>query len=83
MRTTEFWWAAAERAARAAAACLAALLTVSTFDPTDAIGWRTALITAAMTGLVSLLLSIAAGQVGDPTDPSFITRKDTAHGSPG
>ena len=83
MWTAEFWWQAAERALRAAAACLAALLTVSTFDPTDALGWRTALITAAMTGLVSLLLSIAAGRVGDPTDPNFIQRKDTAHADQG
>ena len=81
MWTRDFWWQAGERAIRAAAACLAALLTVTTFDPTDTVSWRTALITAGMTGLVSLLLSIAAGRVGDPTDPSFIPRKDTTDAS--
>lgn len=73
MRTCEFWTAAAERAIRAAAACLVSLLTVSTFAPTDAPNWQAALTAAGMAGLVSLLMSIAAGQVGDPTDPSFIT----------
>lgn len=73
MWTSRFWKQAAERALRAAAACLASLLVVETFDPTNALGWRTALIAAAMAGLVSLLLSITAGKVGDPTDPSFIT----------
>lgn len=83
MWTAEFWRAAAERAIRAAAACLVSLLTVASFDPTDAMGWRASLIAAGMAALVSLLMSVAAGTVGDPTDPSFISRKDNSNGNQG
>lgn len=80
MWTADFWRAAGERAIRAAAACLVSLLTLSTFDPTDALGWQAALIAGGMAGLVSLLMSVAAGTVGDLTDPSFISRKDASNG---
>lgn len=74
MMTAVFWRRAGERALRAAAACLSSLLILSTFDPLDLLDWRAALVAAAMAGVVSLLLSIAGSQVGDPTDPSFERR---------
>lgn len=74
MLTSIFWRRAAGRAIRAAAACLSSLLIVSSFTPLSWVSWRDALAAAAVAGVVSLLLSIAGSQVGDPTDPAF-TRK--------
>lgn len=79
MLTAVFWRRAGGRAIRAAASCLASLLILAGFDPLDVLDWRSALVASGMAGLVSMLMSIAAGTVGDPTDPSFITRKDS-HG---
>ena len=80
MLTAIFWRRAGGRAIRAAASCLASLLILASFDPLDVLDWRSALVAALMAGLVSLLLSVAGSQVGDPTDPSFITRKDSSDG---
>ena len=83
MLTKVFWRRAGGRAVRAAASCLASLLILASFDPLDVLDWRSALVASGMAGLVSLLLSIAGSQVGDPTDPSFISRKDNSNGNQG
>lgn len=74
-----FWRRAGGRAVRAAASCLASLLILSSFDPLDVLDWRSALVAAAMSGLVSMLLSIAGSRVGDPNDPSFARTPTTPY----
>lgn len=62
MWTVAFWKAAAERAVRAFAAALASIMTADGFGLLDA-DWTARLTAAAMAGLISLLLSVAASQV--------------------
>ena len=71
MRTTAFWADAAERAVRTFAQALVAALTAG-FVFTDAAAWGAALLTAAIAALVSLLTSVAASGVGDPSSPSLL-----------
>lgn len=71
MRTREFWVRAAERAVRTWAQALLGALTAG-LVVTDAAQWKAALIAATVAALASVLTSVAASGVGDPTDPSLI-----------
>ena len=71
MRSKKFWADAAERAVRTFAQALVAALTAG-FVFTDAAAWGAALLTAAIAALVSLLTSVAASGVGDPSSPSLL-----------
>lgn len=63
--TAEFWSAAAERAVKTVAQALVAVLTVAGVTPLD-IDWKGALLTAALAGVVSLLMSVASAGAGNP-----------------
>lgn len=71
MRSKAFWVDAGERAVRTFAQALVAVL-VAGFAFTDAAAWGEALLSAAIAALVSLLTSVAASGVGDPSSPSLL-----------
>ena len=71
MRTKAFWVDAAERAVRTFAQALVAMLVVG-FVFTDAAAWGEALVASAVAALISLLTSVAASGVGDPSSPSLL-----------
>lgn len=71
MFTKDFWLRTAERAAKTFAQAL-----VATFGgvalTTDADLWQTALISAALATLLSVITSIASIKAGDPGVPSLV-----------
>ena len=71
MRSKAFWANAGERAVRTFAQALVAVM-VAGFVFTDAAAWGEALLSAAVAALISLLTSVAASGVGDPTSPSLL-----------
>ena len=75
MRTRRFWVDAAERAVRTFAQALVAML-VAGFVFTDAAAWGEALLASAVAALISLLTSVAASGVGDPSSPSLLPVAD-------
>lgn len=81
MFTGRFWRDATERAVRAAAASFGAVLGA---DSAGLLGvdWPGALSVAGGAGLLSLVLSIAAGKVTDPETAGFVSlrrRTDRIH----
>jgi len=71
MRTRQFWTDALERAVRTFAQALVAMLVVG-FVFTDVAAWGEALLASAVAALISLLTSVAASGVGDPSSPSLL-----------
>lgn len=71
MRSKAFWVDAGERAIRTFAQALVAVL-VAGFAFTDAAAWGEALLASAVAALISLLTSVAASGVGDPSSPSLL-----------
>jgi hypothetical protein len=71
MTRRDFWTGALERAVRTVAQTLAAVLAAGMIL-TDGAAWKEALLAAATAGLLSLLTSVAASQIGDPESPSFV-----------
>jgi Putative lactococcus lactis phage r1t holin len=71
MFTTLFWKLAAERAVKTFAQTLASVLVVSGATLLTA-GWRTALATAGMAALVSILTSVGSLRIGPADSPSVI-----------
>jgi hypothetical protein len=66
-----FWRLAIERALKTFAQTLAAVLGAGGIGLIDA-AWLTALSTAAVASLVSLLTSAASAPIGRPNDPSLL-----------
>ena len=75
MRTRQFWLDAGERAVRTFAQALIAAITAG-LVVTDAAQWGTALLTAAVAALVSLLTSVAASGVGTEGSASLLLEED-------
>ena len=73
MFTQMFWQLAVERAVKTFAQTLAAVLGAGGIGLIDA-PWLTALSTAAVALLVSLLTSVASAPIGRPNDPSLLSR---------
>jgi hypothetical protein len=71
MFTRLFWTNAAERAVKTFAQALAAVLVASGAGLLTA-DWKSALSTAAMATVVSLLTSLASVRVGPPDSPSLV-----------
>jgi hypothetical protein len=76
-----FWRLSLERAVKTFAQTLLAILGVGGLGLLDA-PWVTALSTAGMATLLSLLSSVTSMQVGDPTNPSMIPELRAIQGSP-
>ena len=70
MWTTQFWKATAERAVRTAAQTFAATIIVGATGVLDA-DWTTAGSVTALTTLLSVLTSVAAGAASGTDGPSF------------
>jgi Putative lactococcus lactis phage r1t holin len=68
-----FWRLAIERAVKTFAQTLAAVLGAGGIGLIDA-AWLTALSTAAVASLVSLLTSVASAPIGRPNDPSLLSQ---------
>ena len=71
MFTRQFWILTAERAVKTFAQALAAVLAASGVGLLDA-EWTTALATAGMAALLSVLTSVASLKVGPPDSPSTV-----------
>lgn len=71
MWSIKFWQKTAERAVKTTAQTLAAALVVGGTDLLS-VGWKQALVTAAVAGLASLLTSLASSGVADSSSPSLV-----------
>src|SRR5690348_1711888 len=76
MFTSQFWKLAAERAVKTFAQTLASVLVVGGATLLSA-DWTTALATAGMAAVVSVLTSIGSLKIGTPDSPSLV-RNDPA-----
>lgn len=81
MWTREFWKATAERVIRAFALAFLATIGGGTVADVRAIDWRAALLVAALTAGLNLLVSLAAGAgIGPKGSPSLV--RDPAAAGP-
>jgi hypothetical protein len=71
MFTRSFWASAIERAVKSFAQALVAILGVEGVTPFNA-PWHTALTTAGMAALLSVLTSLGSERVGNRNDPSLV-----------
>lgn len=67
----DWWLDALERAARAAAGGALGVLSADQLAVIPGADWRLALVAAGGAAVVSLLVSVVAGRVGDPGTASF------------
>jgi Putative lactococcus lactis phage r1t holin len=72
MFTYRFWQLTGERAVKTFAQSLVAILSAAGVGLLTA-PWTTALPTAAMATVLSVLTSIASTQVGEPNSPSLVS----------
>lgn len=77
MFTRQFWKLTAERAVKVFAETLAAVLVVGGTGLLEA-DWKTALSTAAMATLVSVLTSLASLRIGPADSPSVVQTDQSA-----
>lgn len=82
MLTREFLARAVERALRAAAWAVISVLTVADGFNAFHANWVDALGVGLGAAVLSLLGSVAASQVGDPTSPSFVDDTPGKHAAP-
>jgi hypothetical protein len=75
MFTAYFWKSTLERAIKSFAQALLAVLGVGQVSVLD-VSWLTALSTAAMAGLLSVLTSIGSSTIGPSRDPSLVGSGD-------
>jgi hypothetical protein len=71
MFTVDFWRLTAERAARSFAQSLLAVLSVGGLGLLE-VDWLTALSTAGMATLLSVLTSVGGAHIGPDNDPGFV-----------
>jgi hypothetical protein len=76
MFTAYFWKSTLERAIKSFAQALLAVLGVGQVSVLD-VSWPTALSTAAMAGLLSVLTSMGSSQIGPSHDPSLVGSDDS------
>ena len=81
MFTRQFWKLAAERAVKVFAETLAGVLVVSGVG-LFAADWKSALSTALMATLVSVLTSVASLRWGPPNSPSVVQGDPPANSTP-
>jgi len=74
MWSSSFWRQAAERAAKSFAQALITVLGTGAGGLLD-VGWKQALSVAALTALLSLLMSLVSSGVGPDDGPSLVSTK--------
>jgi Putative lactococcus lactis phage r1t holin len=79
--TRQFWTLSAERALKTFAQALAAVL-VTGGAGLLAADWKTALSTAGMAAVISILTSVASLRVGPPDSPSMVPTETPAPAAP-
>jgi Putative lactococcus lactis phage r1t holin len=80
MLMRQFWTLAAERAVKTFAQALAAVLVASGVGILSA-DWKTALSTAGMATLVSVLTSVASSGIGPSNSPSLVSANPPGGGA--
>lgn len=71
MRRATFWWATAERVVKTFAQTLAAALSAGGLDLLS-VPWQTAVATAGLAAVLSLLTSIVSAPIGPAGSPSIV-----------
>ena len=77
MFTYRFWQLAGERAVKTFAQTLVAVLSITSFGLLNA-PWTTALSTAGMAAMLSVLTSMASVPVGEPNSPNLLPAAPTS-----
>jgi hypothetical protein len=77
MFTSRFWQLASERAVKTFAQSLVAILSATGVGLLTA-PWTTALCTAGMAALLSVLTSMASAPVGEPDTPNLLSPTTTS-----
>jgi hypothetical protein len=76
-----FWKCTLERAVKSFAQSLLAILGVGSVGVLD-VAWLTALSTAGMAALLSVLTSVASARVGSEGDPSLVRSEEPIAATP-
>jgi uncharacterized membrane protein YdfJ with MMPL/SSD domain len=76
MFTAYFWKSTVERALKSFAQALLALVGAGQVGVLD-VAWPTALSTAAMAGLLSVLTSLGSAKIGAADDPSLVSTTES------
>jgi hypothetical protein len=71
MDRRKFWLGLLERAAKTAVQTFAAALVAGGVDLLS-VGWKQALLTAALAALASVVTSVGSTTVGEPDSPSLV-----------